>query len=267
MGGNAFNIVSMIEQKNIQPTIDIYIIPILNKLGIHNWKLLGSALKKNEPSGDLDIGILWSDLLINFDLDDKEFSKSSIEHIFSITNIEYEVKTFGSLFTIMVPIVNQENEFVQVDFMIFDDLDYAELTKLAPEKGTSKYKSRVKNFLWYSILMFLRFDEKYLNDELIEYKQYITNDKGLFLKTSSRIGKRGINKNFKTIDRKFISNDWNEIWKMFLGKKFKRKDWNSFESLLEYMKSDNFKYKSYINEIIEIAKTIMEENKENIIEF
>lgn len=266
MGGNAFDYVSRIEQKNIMPTLKQEVEPILNKLGIKNYKLLGSALKKDESSGDLDIGIEWNDVLkaLNKSEISNNFSADLVKELFRNANLSHiPIKFFGAMATITIPISGQENEFVQTDLMFFNDLEYGELAKYAPEKNTSNYKSVIKNFLFYSIFPVLRFDEKYINDMLVEYKQYMVNDIGMFIKTANKINQKKpekLLKNFKIINKKFITSNWNEIWNLILGPKFKKSDWNSFETLYNFMNSTDFKYNDKLNEIIINFKDALDKN-------
>ena len=270
MGGNAFDMVSRIEQENIIPTLKQEVEPILAKLGIKNYKLLGSALKKDDSSGDLDIGIEWSEVLRAAGLENetnRNTTKEIINKLFQRAGLEnIPLKFFGSMATIAIPIVGQEGEYVQTDLMFFDDLKYGEYAKLAPDKGTSKYKSVIKNFLFYAIFPALRFDEEYRDDELIGFKQYMVNDNGMFIKTTSRINQKNpdkkLLKNFKVIDREFITSDWNKIWNELMGPEFKKSDWNSFESLYDYMKSNKFKYRERLPEIIENFKETMNNNQQ-----
>ena len=266
MGGNAFDYVSRIEQKNIMPTLKQEVEPILNKLGIKNYKLLGSALKKDESSGDLDIGIEWNDVLkaLNKSEISNGFSADLVKELFRNANLSHiPIKFFGAMATIAIPIIGQENEYVQTDLMFFNDLEYGELAKYAPEKNTSNYKSVIKNFLFYSIFPVLRFDEKYINDMLVEYKQYMVNDIGMFIKTANKINQKKpekLLKNFKIINKKFITSNWNEIWNLTLGPKFKKSDWNSFETLYNFMNSTDFKHNDKLNEIIINFKDALDKN-------
>ena len=76
------------------------------------------------------------------------------------------------------------------------------------------------------------------------WKYTLTYDKGLFLRHKTYKGKRGLLKNPVTVkeDDKFITNDINEIIKFILGETATFTDTNSFETLIDFVFSNNYKY-------------------------
>lgn len=258
-GGNAVKGVTRIKKECVKPTVDFIYNQFLSKLGISkkDFALLGSAGKK-ETSGDLDIAIFYPPIV----------SKHKLEHLSDVyqflldkaKKIFPEVKFMKGigLISVKCPIQckEQENEFVQVDFMLTDDLNFTTWMYFGPAPTESKYKGLYRNILLFAIAKEVSYKIKKEKDNIpIEYERWILSlDKGLKKTTYSRQGRTKLLKTAKKISEEIITKNPDEIVKLLLGDDFKATDIMTFESLWKAIHSSKFKYKDKLNSIIKTFK-------------
>lgn len=225
-----------------------------------NSCVLGSTGKKksNQYSGDIDIAI-------EYELTDKHINnlKNVInnnltvdsEHIIPFTlNQGLKILSFGYYYT-----TNLFNEYdlVQVDLMFSNDLEYSKFMYHSPNyiKNESDFKGLYRTNLLCQIVSCIPTgipEIKDENDNVTDFWKYtLTFDSGLKLTHKTYKGKTKLLKNPVTVkeDDKIISTDINEIIKIILGDKATIEDTNSFETLINYIFSDKFKYSSILQNI------------------
>lgn len=209
---------------------------------------LGSTGKKkdNEYSGDIDIAVE-----LEFSDDNIKTIESCIRNVickeFPDDNPQINVSTG---FRIISFGIKWNNNIIQVDLMFSNNIEYSKFMYHSPNyrNNESNFKGLYRTNLLIDLASFIPTDipdvynEKH---ELTDFWKYtLTYDKGLFLRHKTYKGKRGLLKNPVTVkeDDKFITNDINEIIKFVLGETATFKDTNSFETLINFIFSNNYKY-------------------------
>lgn len=214
---------------------------------------LGSTGKKgkNQTSGDIDIAVQMSwqdkDKLINFVK--KEFKDCPFGNIvdyLNVFNIGYKYDEDG------------KEKIVQVDFMFVDDVEWAQFVYFSPNflKNESQFKGAWRSTLLRGICACTpteKVDKKY-EPEYFEdgktiktfWKFTFSQADGLFADHKTYEGNKKPLKNPKTIkdDREYISKNIDTILHMCLGKDATRDDCNSYETLLNFIASDRYKFRS-----------------------
>ena len=157
------------------------------------------------------------------------------------------------------------DKFVQIDFMVVDDVNLATFIYHSPDftKNESKYKGVYRTILIYDIIRNIDVDEKkaYYEKEfegkfdglLKSFTKYtLTAHKGLIKQVKSFEGKKGPKKNAATLKGadQFISKNVNDISEFVLGLGAKPTDLTSFESIYAWMKSPKFVHKHKFKDII-----------------
>lgn len=213
---------------------------------------LGSTGKKskNQTSGDIDIAVQMSwqdkDKLIEFVK--KEFKDCSFGNIvdyLNVFNIGYKYDEDG------------KEKIVQVDFMFVDDIDWAKFVYFSPDftKHESQFKGSWRSTLLRGICactpvekVDTKYKTEYFEDGSIKtfWKFIFSKTDGLFADHKTFEGAKKRLKNSKTIksDRDYISKNINTILYICLGKDATRDDCNSYETLLNFIASDRYKFKS-----------------------
>ena len=261
---------SMNAIKSAQPIDNLYAVSISNlvtkqleeKLNV-KCSTLGSTGKKPDSalSGDIDIGIememtpenvekLKDFLMKYFKLnmtDTPEFRELPGLNILSVA-FHYE---YGIL---------REPMIVQIDFMFTDNLEFTKFVFHSPNfrKNESKFKGLYRTNLLTHIIDTIKREKEPLYDfegNCTDYWKYtLSFCKGLKLTHKSYIspktGKRLKNPYTVKEDDVIISKDPEEIIKYMFGDKVKVKDFNSFESIINLLLSDRFKYKVDVRDII-----------------
>lgn len=246
------------------------IINAFTSLNIHACTL-GSTGKKlpTEYSGDIDIAVE-----LEFNDDNIEFIKNNIIYKLSLNkeNTEINVLTgfkilsFGFVYKAYDALFPQT---VQVDLMFTDDINYSKFMYHSPN-----YKNKESNFkgLYRTNLLCCLAGRSFnkLPDidnstgEILTYWKYtLTYDRGLVLTHKSYIGKYKLLKNPVTIknDEKFITKDINEIIKIVLGEKATIDDANSFESLINFIFSDKYKFAENKKIIYNVISDFIEDKR------
>lgn len=218
-----------------------------------NCSVLGSTGKKSaqQLSGDIDIAIelLWNtDNIKKLDTFIKE-SYGNLE-----TNILSGLKIYSIGFT-----YNEGDnvKIVQVDFMFVNDIEYAKFIYHSPNyiKNESKYKGLFRTNLLAIIASNTPLDSKtypveyFENTDIVKdkWKYSLNYTDGLKIVHKSYIGKKGKPvKNPVTIkeDDIFISNNRDKIIHILFGNKATSDDINSFETIINFICSPKYKYRS-----------------------
>lgn len=145
-GGKAVGEVSRVSRENVDPTLEAFNKKVLSKIGITNFRKIGSTGKKSS-SGDLDIAVELPE-----DLDYREVHSQ-------IQQMGYEVsKASPTTISVKFPIYDSEgktNEWAQVDLM-FGKADWLEFGYYAPGEDESKYTGAHRNFLLAAIIRYAR---------------------------------------------------------------------------------------------------------------
>jgi hypothetical protein len=159
------------------------------------------------------------------------------------------------------PISGQEGEFVQVDLMPTDNLDYSKWSYYSPAEWESQWKGLYRNELIYATAKHA--DLKVLKTAMTkdgvempgEYERYQFDlAKGLRKVIQSNIGKKGyIVKTKKTIDSKIISKDPKKIAEILFGPGHPPSELLRFEDVLKVIMDDNFIYKKNRDDILLMA--------------
>lgn len=259
-GGNAV--------KNAEPIRGDLAAPIANQI-IRKLKNffhceaapLGSTGKKGSEqySGDIDIAIQMS---WDKHQEVEDFVNKNITHNYvvmeglKIVSLGYEYEEPDS----------QEKKIVQVDLMFVNDLDYAIFAYHSPNfiKHESNYKGAIRNLLMSACISATPLDKilpaKIVQDYPIEYfgkdefngkyngqvksfwKFSWNKTDGVSLVKKSFLGKLGMVKNPKITERKVLFSKIDDIIRIFFGKSARRSDFNSYESLLHFMSTDEYKF-------------------------
>jgi hypothetical protein len=159
------------------------------------------------------------------------------------------------------PISGHEGEFVQVDLMPTDNLDYSKWSYYSPAEWESQWKGLYRNELIYATAKYA--DLKVLKTAMTkdgvempgEYERYQFDlAKGLRKVIQSNIGKKGyIVKTKKTIDSKIISKDPKKIAEILFGPGHPPSELLRFEDVLKVIMDDNFIYKKNRDDILQMA--------------
>lgn len=224
-----------------------------------NMSTLGSTGKKNENdfSGDIDIAI------------ELEFNNSNIDMISDCirnsicdTNIyDTQIKVSSGFHLISFGLEYQFNndpyKLVQVDLMFSNDIKYTQFMYHSPDfkKNESNFKGLYRTNLLIALAGRVKtcIDDEVqeinnndtVTEQIMDYWKYtLTYDKGLFMRHKTYRGKKGRLKNPVTVkeDDKLITKDIDKIIKFVLGDDATVKDTNSFESLINFIFSDKYKY-------------------------
>ena len=223
------NILSFVftELKNVFDKYNIEIIP------------LGSYLKKNDNElySDLDIAV-------NYDFDKRDNIKNILRDNFDLSILQghenYSLNVMNIGFRI------SENNYLQVDFMFTDNLEYSSFVYHSPNfsKNESKYKGMYASILLQSIIRNIPLKRDHFEEDgsLKEWSYYSLSQKdGLLIKTKTFIGKKGFRiKSPRVIDERFISKSPKEILELIFGTYDSINYIYTFESLLDYVSSNRF---------------------------
>jgi hypothetical protein len=246
-GGNAIKDAVRINQENVAPTLEEIYTKLLPKIGIkkEDTAVLGSTGKKlpGGSSGDIDLAIDISKIS-NYDF--KTWS-ANIES--TLTDLGIEFRTFPgiSLLSVKWPISNkdgkQANEFVQLDLMPTEDIEFSVFSKYSEteQEGIPFYKSLIRNAIMISLMQCLPvkiFAKGKLaidpdgEDHPVDYEKFSYDfNKGLFLKHKIRKPRKDgtYNKTIVTLEKTLITKN-----PFFI--KFPK---NANEALIDYFVLDN----------------------------
>lgn len=245
-GGNLFDNTSGIKQSEVNATVKQLETSVLKKLGLigigTDSFVLGSAGKKSpkELSGDIDIGISADQIASANGLKLSEVYNWLSDKL-SRLGYETALLTGFSQVSIPFPISGRKDKYVQVDFMLSNNMEWTLFAYTAPDftKSESKYKLVYRNLLLAACVSV--YDMKVLkqtDDKIpVEVQKYALrwND-GIYSTVKSFASKTGgILKTGKLLkDRDvFVTQTPADMVKMFLGKQYTPNDIKTFESLYD----------------------------------
>ena len=261
-GGNLFDNTVGIKQSEVNPTVKQIEAIVLKKLGLVGIDIdsfiLGSAGKKTEKelSGDLDIGISADQIASANGLKLSEVYQWLSD---KLSRLGYETAPLPgfSQVSIPFPISGRKDKYVQVDFMLSNNIEWTKFAYTAPDltKSESKYKLVYRNLLLAACVSV--YDMKVLKQTAekipVEVQKYALrwND-GIYSTVKSFASKTGgILKTGKLLrDRDvFVTQTPSELVQMFLGKQYTPDDIRTFEGLYDIVfnqKSNVSKYRQTI---------------------
>ena len=268
-GGNAVEGVGPINQENVEATMSRIYGELLPALGLDksDTASLGSTGKKGpgQQSGDIDLAVSIQSLVKNNGLETPEEVYNFIET--TLQKFTDRTRIMGGLgiVTCAWPIENtdgqQEGEFVQLDIMTVDSVDWARWAFYAPSFDQSPYKGLYRNEIMYAVARYM--DYEVLKREMdkdgqevdAEWKRYFFDlGKGLMRGTQSRMGKRGLVKNAKTIDKAVHSTDPKEVVKMLFGPDADPQALLTWEDAFQAIMADDFVYAKDRQNILQMTK-------------
>lgn len=282
----AFDGLSPIPAEYQRPTFDVIEKDFLKKvlkLKPDEYTTLGSTFKKRpgETSGDIDIAVNGLRIGSEFKLKFNEIVDKVYELLQkTFPNLEVNLTKGLGVTNIKFPQYNEKgektNDFVQIDFMVVDDIPMANFIYHSPDftKDESRYKGLYRSHLIFDIVKNIDFDgeTEYYEDEfggkfkgmLKSFRKYtLTAHKGLVTQLKSFDGKRGRRKNASIIKGmdKFITKNIDDIAKFVLGPDATPMDLTSFESIYNWMQTDKFPHRHKFDQIIKDYKnTIIKKN-------
>lgn len=250
--------------KNCQPITGDQAVPIAQQLisiireKYPNLKFapLGSTGKKNanQTSGDIDIAV------------EADFSEAANIETYIKTkypNIEVNYLKGFHILSIGFPYQDKSgsNKIVQSDLMFFPNIELARYFYHSPDytKNESNFKGAIRNMLMLNILKNIpvnsqqntSFDNGHPKDI---YKYTFQPEQGLVIVHQTFLGKKGQEvKNKQTVkdDTKVVSTDTNYITHFMMGDQANAQTINSFESMVNWMMTDQFPYRQYNQQIFE----------------
>lgn len=261
-GGNLFDDTVGIKQSEINSTVKQIETTILKKLGLigigTDSFVLGSAGKKPEKelSGDLDIGISADQIASANSLKLSEVYDWLKD---KLSRMGYDTAPLPSFSQVSIPfpISGRKDKYVQVDFMLSNNMEWTLFAYSSPDftKSESKYKQVYRNLLLAACVSV--YDLKVLKQTPekipVEVQKYALrwND-GVYSTVKSFASKTGgILKTGKLLrDRDvFVTRTPTELVKMFLGKQYTPDDIKTFESLYEIVFNKNSNVSKYRDSI------------------
>lgn len=270
-GGNAVPDVTRINQENSIPTVKGLYKEFLPRLKIKekDTALLGSTGKKgpSQSSGDIDIAISSVELLKSNKIDSYGDMMDHIIDVVKARGYAYKDLRPLGIVSFAYPIVNadglQEGEKVQVDFMVVQDVKYSAWSFFSPHYLKSSFKGLYRNELNFQVAKYADLKVKKIDPSTnvpIEWSRYwFDNKDGLLFGTqtiaSKKTGKP--TKTVRTIEKKNISFDPDEIVSFLYGPKYKAKDIETFEQCLNAIMSSSFPNKANRKQILKGAADAM----------
>lgn len=213
-------------------------------------RVLGSVGKKRagDTNGDIDIAIK---------MDSKEDLKRIVDELFP--ECEQSMQGFGISIGYKYDYKGQQ-KIGQVDFMLQDDLDWAEFYYHSPNyiENESQFKGAIRtNFLSIIVTSVPTEEDPEMDgDQYVTRWKYTSNSSGIWKQFLDYRGKKGLLKNPKKIKEleKLITKNKEELAQMLFHKP-NIKDFNSAETLWKAVHSNNFKYPQMLPQIEERFKT------------
>lgn len=268
-GGNAVKMSTRINQDNVKATLThIYeiLLPRL-KVNVDDTASLGSTGKKasGDSSGDIDLAVSVQALVTNNKI---ETPQELYDFITEVANeISPEVKDMRGIGIVSMawPIVNvdgkQKGQYVQLDVMTVDSVEWAKWAYYAPSFNDSPWKGLYRNELLYALAKEMNYETvaKAMTDSGEEVdtewkRDFFDLSKGLLTGTQTRMGKKGIVKTVKTIDKVLKSNDPADVVQMMFGPDVKPKDVLTWEDTFRMINDPKFIYSDKRDSIFKMAK-------------
>lgn len=220
---------------------------------------LGSTGKKSkeQTSGDIDIALEldWSEKDKVIDFVKKNFTdikEGNIVNSLHVFNIGYKYLDEG------------EEKYVQVDFMFVDNIEWAKFVYHSPSfiNNESKFKGAWRTQLMTGVINSLDpvevfgneyknekfskddYDGSYTDKDKFVWRILFNKNDGLKLVKRSFEGKTKPLSSAKNIETKFSTKNIKEILKLCFGDECGEDNMNSYETILDFISSDKFKYRS-----------------------
>ena len=250
-GGNAIKSSSPVSGDKALPIAEKVIGILKERYPDTEFAPIGSVGKKNaeQTSGDIDIAV-------ELDFSESENVKKVLEEKYP----DMEIKSMKGLRILSVGLP-YDNQVVQVDLMFFPDIELAKFFYHSPDftKNESEFKGSVRNMLMTSILKNIpvqdyrntTFENGHVKDL---YKYSFNPEKGLVILHQSFEGKDGQERKTKqTIkdDTVEVSKNVEEIVKFMMGEDADLSTVSSFESMVDWMRTDKFPYSDFNEHIFE----------------
>lgn len=267
MGGLAIKTSSKIPALTAKKMGD-NITSFLNKNGIESC-ILGSVGKKpeNEFSGDIDIAVV-------LDYTDENIDKLYNLVVDNFDGIDGMKLSKGfKIMSVGMPFIDDAEKTAQIDFMFVNSIRNAKFLWHSPDytKNESNFKGASRTDLLRTIVSETPVPEEYdkeeyfKNGDLKSWWQYSLNGQGeLEMKHKTLQSKKDPEKKVKnpvTIkeDTKFIESDPDEIIKIIFGEECDRiTDLNSFETEVDFIMSEKYKYSGTKDLLTNIFKSFIE---------
>ena len=215
MGGKALKTVGRIHKEEMETTYEI--------LREHLYQALGLVIGEYVPCGSFLVRESCGDIDVAFDVNvamrrlglDKEGITKRLNDLY-VTLPEYNYSKGLDIHSIPFPIFDKDGKrterYVQVDLMPVENVGMAEWGMMTD--GNIQWKSATRNGLIRAISKYKDTNVHTNEDGTVLYfdRLYFDQRHGLFRMTRSYEGKNGrINKTAKTIEKKLITNDPEEI--------------------------------------------------------
>ncbi len=258
-GGKALPNVIPIDQKFVAATLkDIQkkiLTPIqLKKRGI-DWEVIGSAGKKAVASGDLDIAINIISLMKNKKVKKTEDVIPFLQSIIKKNGLKFTLLQGINLLSLAFPVNGAPDQFVQVDLMPTENIDFTIWTNWSPTETESRFKNLglYRTELLKSVIRSVKNKvvKQFESGETKEVERLFLNvEKGLGKKRISFLGKKELPiKAGMVVDRKFLTKVPIEIIKLIFGPRARLEDTNSFETIWALVTANDFPFKDKIGAI------------------
>lgn len=256
-GGNAVEGVSRINQANVSWTYTNFMETVGPLLGLKRsfTAIIGSAGKKapNETSGDIDIAI---------EIPNRQDLRFNIFDYFieQLTRGGYRVRDMRSIgiISLAYPIMNYDDkqpaDFVQIDLMIVDSVEYAQWGYYSPHHSHSQYKGLYRNELNFFIAKHAELHPTLVQDGVVvEWERYwfSTSEGLLYGKQTLLSAKTGkITKTPRVVSKSVVTRDPDKVARFLYGQGCDSAAVLTLEDALREMKDIEFPYTELIPVII-----------------
>lgn len=248
-GGAALKKTSPITQVEAREVLPLIIKQVSSALSLSktNVRQLGSAGKKpndEDESGDIDLAVRAEAADVEKALPDLAYDGST-----------YRVMKGINVYSFAYDLGEKT---VQVDLMPVSNVRYAEWASQANEADLKEgLKGSHRNELYFAVVKHI--DPQVIKSDvdgspLIVKRYFYDLQKGLMLGTQSREGKKKSGKNFKTVEKKVLTDDPIKVAKFLFGDHITPDQVDSFKGTLAAIMSPKFPYKAVRKEIILMAK-------------
>lgn len=274
MGGNAVHNVKRINQENVAATLDaIYdlLLPYLD-ISKEDTAVYGSTGKKcpRGSSGDIDLGLSIEAIMNNNGLNTKEQLFKLLCDFCELYNFTYNHMKGLNIVSLAFPITNtdgeQDGDYVQLDLMPVDSIEFSAWGMYSPHEKDSPYKGTVRNELLGVIASYLNYKalERIADEDITFERGYYNQMTGLHKFTQSYRSPKtnNITKSKHILARELVSNNPDEIISMLFGPKYKAINILTIDDTWKAFLDDSFPFKNHRKEIV--VQTIEYLNNKNV---
>ena len=248
-GGAALKKTSPITQTEAREVLPLIIKQVSTALGLTklNVRQLGSAGKKpkdDDTSGDIDLAV--------------KAEAADVEK--ALSKLAFDGKTYRIMKGINVYSFAYDlgEKTIQVDLMPVANVRYAEWASQANELDLKDgLKGSHRNELFFAVAKHI--DPQVIKRDadgspLILRRYFYDLQKGLMLGTQTREGKKKSGKNFKTVEKKILTDDPVKVTQFLFGDHVTPDQVATFKGTLAAIESPKFSHKVARKEIIAMAK-------------